>query len=308
VVTDSFRSIYALNTGLAEGTAVAVGRYPEDVYQGGNPWYLCTLAAAELLYDAVYQWNKIGSITIDSTSLSFFQDIYSSAATGTYASGSSTFSSIVSAVNTYADGYFSIVEKYTPTDGSLAEQFSKTDGSPLSASDLTWSFASLLTAAARRGSSVPASWGESDAASVPSVCEATSAIGPYATATNTTWPGSPTTTTTGSCSATPTAVSVTFEEIVTTEIGQDVYLSGSIDQLGSWETNDAVALSADEYTSADHLWFVNLSLPAGTTFQYKYIIKQSDGSITWEADPNHSYTVPALCGVTTATLDDEWQS
>jgi glucoamylase len=109
VVTDSFRSIYALNTGLAEGTAVAVGRYPEDVYQGGNPWYLCTLAAAELLYDAVYQWNKIGSITIDSTSLSFFQDIYSSAATGTYASGSSTFSSIVSAVNTYADGYFSIV-------------------------------------------------------------------------------------------------------------------------------------------------------------------------------------------------------
>lgn len=109
VVTDSFRSIYALNSGIAEGTAVSVGRYPEDVYQGGNPWYLCTLAAAELLYDAVYQWNKIGSITIDSTSLAFFQDVYPSAATGTYASGSSTFSSIVSAVQAYADGYFSIV-------------------------------------------------------------------------------------------------------------------------------------------------------------------------------------------------------
>lgn len=39
VVTDSFRSIYTINSGLAEGTAVAVGRYPEDSYQGGNPWY-----------------------------------------------------------------------------------------------------------------------------------------------------------------------------------------------------------------------------------------------------------------------------
>lgn len=38
VLTDSFRSIYAINSGVAEGTAIAVGRYPEDVYQGGNPW------------------------------------------------------------------------------------------------------------------------------------------------------------------------------------------------------------------------------------------------------------------------------
>lgn len=109
VVTDSFRSVYAINSGIAEGTAVAVGRYPEDVYQGGNPWYLATSAAAEQLYDAIYQWNKIGSITITDVSLSFFKDIYPSAAVGTYASGSSTFNAIISAVQTYADGYLSIV-------------------------------------------------------------------------------------------------------------------------------------------------------------------------------------------------------
>jgi hypothetical protein len=39
VVTDSFRSIYTINSGIVEGSAVAVGRYPEDSYQGGNPWY-----------------------------------------------------------------------------------------------------------------------------------------------------------------------------------------------------------------------------------------------------------------------------
>jgi len=33
VVTDSFRSIYTLNSGIAEGVAVSVGRYPEDSYQ-----------------------------------------------------------------------------------------------------------------------------------------------------------------------------------------------------------------------------------------------------------------------------------
>ena len=37
-VTDSFRSIYAINKAIPRGAAVAVGRYPEDIYRGGNPW------------------------------------------------------------------------------------------------------------------------------------------------------------------------------------------------------------------------------------------------------------------------------
>ena len=37
-VTDSFRSLYAVNSDRAQGAAVAVGRYTEDVYFGGNPW------------------------------------------------------------------------------------------------------------------------------------------------------------------------------------------------------------------------------------------------------------------------------
>lgn len=37
-VTDSFRSIYPINSGIPHGSAVAVGRYSEDVYMGGNPW------------------------------------------------------------------------------------------------------------------------------------------------------------------------------------------------------------------------------------------------------------------------------
>lgn len=100
--------MYSINSGIAQGQAVAVGRYPEDTYQGGNPWYLCTFAAAELLYDALYQWNRAGELTITDVSLAFFQDIYSDAAVGTYQSSSTTYSDIVAAVRTYADGYMDI--------------------------------------------------------------------------------------------------------------------------------------------------------------------------------------------------------
>lgn len=43
IVVDSFRSIYTVNSGKSAGSAVAIGRYPEDTYQGGNPWYVGTL-------------------------------------------------------------------------------------------------------------------------------------------------------------------------------------------------------------------------------------------------------------------------
>ncbi|KAK5149060.1 hypothetical protein LTR04_000139 [Oleoguttula sp. CCFEE 6159] len=81
---DSFRSIYPINAGKNSSAAVATGRYPEDSYYGGNPWYICTLNAAEVLYDAAAQFRRQGQLTIDSTSLSFFQQIYPSAAVGTY--------------------------------------------------------------------------------------------------------------------------------------------------------------------------------------------------------------------------------
>ncbi|KAF2494814.1 putative glucan 1,4-alpha-glucosidase [Lophium mytilinum] len=324
-VTDSFR-FYTINSGIAQGAAVAVGRYSEDSYYNGNPWYLNTLAAAEQLYDALYQYNKLGSITITSTSLAFWTDIYSSAAAGIYASPSSTFTDLTNALKTYADGYVAIVQKYTPSSGALAEQFSKSDGTPLSAADLTWSYAAFLTMVAARNNVMPASWGEPNASSVPAVCSATSATGPYSTATNTAWPtfsggtsATPTTTgtvtikptttatsTTTSACAAATSVAVTFDELATTTFGENVFIVGSISELGTWNTGSAVALSASKYTSSNPLWFVTISLPAGTTFEYKYLKKESDGSIIWESDPNRSYTVSSGC-VTAATESDSWR-
>ncbi|KAI0016653.1 glycoside hydrolase family 15 protein [Xylariomycetidae sp. FL0641] len=329
VVVDAFRSLYSINSGIPSGAAVSVGRYPEDVYYNGNPWYLNTLAAAEQLYDALYVWQTEGSIEVTSTSLPFFQALDSSFSAGTYGSDSSTYTDIYNTVFSYAEGFVDIVATYAMTNGSMSEQFDRDDGSPLSARDLTWSYASFLTAAARRAGIVPAGWAGTDsAASVPSVCSATSQAGTYSTATVTSFPPSQTpvtsatgtgtfttptvtvtptsgTTTTGCSEA--TAVAVTFNEKRATTYGETVKIVGAVDALGNWEPDDAIALNADGYTSDNPQWSGTITLPVGQVVEYKYILVETDGSVNWEADPNHTYTVPTVCQAS-ATVSNTWQS
>lgn len=211
---------------------------------------------------------------------------------------------LTAAIKTYADGYLAIVEKYTPSTGALAEQFSRATGGPLSDADLTWSYASFLTAVARRAGQVPASWDASSANAVPKACAATSANAPYATATNTVFP----TGQTSGSPACPTAssVAVTFNELESTTYGENVFVVGSVTQLGSWDPANTVPLQANGYSSAYPLWSVTVALPAGTTFQYKYLKKEVGGGVVWESDPNRQFTVPRSCATTT-TENDVWR-
>ncbi|KAH6622192.1 glucoamylase/glucan 1,4-alpha-glucosidase-like protein [Boeremia exigua] len=277
-VTDSFRSVYAINRGIAQGRAVAVGRYSEDVYYNGNPWYLTTLAAAEQLYSALYQWDKQASITVNSVSLGFFRDLVPSIAAGTYAKGSATYTTITSAVKTYADGYIAIVQKYTPSNGGLAEQFDKNNGAPLSAVDLTWSYAAFLTAVERRAGVVSPTWGEPSNNVPPTSCTGTPA-----------------------CNA-----KVTFNVRATTTFGDNIFVTGQLTELGNWSPNSARALSASKYTSSDPLWTADIDLPASTVFEYKYIRKTSAGAVVWESDPNRRFTTSAGCG-SSITVSDTWR-
>ncbi|KAM0283158.1 hypothetical protein ACHAQH_002640 [Verticillium albo-atrum] len=327
VVTDSFRSIYGINNGKAQGQAVAVGRYPEDSYYGGQPWYLNTFAAAEQLYDAIYVWKRSSSISVTSVSLPFFQALIPGISTGTYASGSTTYNNIISTVSTYADGYIDVAATYIPSGGNIAEQYNRNTGQPLSARDLTWSYASFLTVAQRRREVVGLGWANSAASVVPGTCFATSVQGSYTSATVTSFPANqtpgtgvptgtvtgtatvtaPATTTTAACVA-PANVDITFNARVVTQFGQTVKIVGNTAQLGNWNTANAIALSADQYTSSNPVWRVTLNLPAGQAIQYKYINVASNGAVTWEKDPNRSYTIPSDCGTTSATRADTWQA
>jgi alpha-amylase len=98
----------------------------------------------------------------------------------------------------------------------------------------------------------------------------------------------------------PGSLRMTFNENATTTFGQNVYVVGSIPALGNWAPGSAVALSSANYPT----WSATVALPTGTAFQYKYIKKNTDGSITWESDPNRSYTTGTGA---TGTINDTWR-
>ena len=39
-------------------------------------------------------------------------------------------------------------------------------------------------------------------------------------------------------------------------------------------------------------WFLNVSVPAGQTIQFKFLKIAANGTVTWENGSNHFYTVP----------------
>ncbi len=90
-----------------------------------------------------------------------------------------------------------------------------------------------------------------------------------------------------------------FNVYATTYWGQNVYVVGNVAQLGSWNTNQAVALSAAGYPT----WSGSVTLPASTSIEYKYIKKDGNGSVVWESGSNHVFTTPSSGSV---TRNDTW--
>lgn len=307
VYVDSFRSEYGINAGIAQGKAVAVGRYSEDVYYNGNPWYLANFAAAEQLYDAIYVWKTAGSLTITQLSLPFFKDLLPTITAGTYTpTSSTTLETILTAVSTYADGFLDIAAQHAGTNGALAEQYDRNNGSPLSAADLTWSYAAFLSAADRRAGIVPVTgWSAEKGNTLPAGgCERVQVAGTYAQATATAFPPSQTPNPAAepapvpfpSACADAAVVYVTFNGRVATEWGQTVKVVGNVAALGGWDVAKGVKLSASGYTSANPLWSITVPIKAGTAVQYKFVRVGADGKVQWESDPNRGFTVKADAG------------
>ncbi|MFI7056320.1 carbohydrate-binding module family 20 domain-containing protein [Streptosporangium canum] len=98
----------------------------------------------------------------------------------------------------------------------------------------------------------------------------------------------------------PGEVAASFNANVTTYYGQNVFVVGDVEELGGWDPAKAVALSPSSYP----VWKATVSLPAGTAVSYKYVKKNPDGSVTWESDPNRSFTTPSGGAV---TRDDTWR-
>ncbi|KAJ3186793.1 glycoside hydrolase 15 protein [Irineochytrium annulatum] len=167
----TFEAEYAVNRKVRVDVAGlplahAIGRYLGDVYDGsidfsngrvGNPWYLTTMAVAELYYKTATAYIREGSVSVTPLNRRFFLGPrpaglgLSRLGDGEYDSDSETFDKVVGALQSLGDSYARRVKHHSGEgELSLSEQFGREDGHPTGVKDLTWSYASLISAARAR--------------------------------------------------------------------------------------------------------------------------------------------------------------
>lgn len=157
-VLNSFRAMvsdmkyrYSINR-YRPGWGVAVGRYPEDIYDGygtteGNPWFICTATLAELMYRMVYKMNEYQEPVIITKDVrdfySQFMDIYEEDDTITIPYGSDEHHRLSLNLVSYADSFLEVVKDHVDDTGRMSEQFNKYSGYMQGAEDLTWSYSAV---------------------------------------------------------------------------------------------------------------------------------------------------------------------
>ncbi|MFD9126479.1 CBM20 domain-containing protein [Kitasatospora sp. NPDC059571] len=93
-----------------------------------------------------------------------------------------------------------------------------------------------------------------------------------------------------------------FSAKADTIYGQSLYVTGNLAELGAWDPAKAIPLTTSRRVYPQ--WTGFASLPPNTAVAYKYLKRNPDGSVAWEAGPNHTATTPPTG---TFTINDTWQ-
>jgi alpha-amylase len=94
---------------------------------------------------------------------------------------------------------------------------------------------------------------------------------------------------------------VTFQiDNATTSWGQNLYVVGDAQQLGSWSSSGAVQLQPTSYPT----WTGTVFVPRNQTINFKFIKKDGSGNVTWEGGGNNVFTVP---NAATSSVSDSWR-
>jgi glucoamylase len=133
---DLFDKRYAINRGRPPERGPALGRYANDAYYGGNPWYLATLAAAEFYFRLAIALQSGAEMLATSENARFRERLGDE--------------SPAKAALERGDTFMRTVQAFTPASGDLSEQFDRATGVQISARHLAWSYAAFITAAASR--------------------------------------------------------------------------------------------------------------------------------------------------------------
>jgi glucoamylase len=140
---DMFDAGYAINRERPPDLGPAMGRYANDVYFGGNPWYLATLAAAEFYFRLAIALLSGAEMATTDENARFRRRLIA-------ADGAQRSQAFAAAAFERGDTFMRTVQAYTPASGDLSEQFDRTTGAQTSAKHLAWSYAAFITAAASR--------------------------------------------------------------------------------------------------------------------------------------------------------------
>ena len=163
-----FGVIHPINQRTTDGGGISlapgIGRYPEDRYDGngtseGHGWFLATAALAEVHYRAALHFAANGHIEINKTNAPFFRSLPKVEGESevlqvadieqglTLRPSQAKFKATLRAMLLAGDQYLARIRHHASSSGSIAEQFDRHTGFMRGARDLTWSFASLITAA-----------------------------------------------------------------------------------------------------------------------------------------------------------------
>ncbi|PWN49852.1 hypothetical protein IE53DRAFT_300218, partial [Violaceomyces palustris] len=154
-ITEIFSRIYPINSGRDARNGVACGRYPEDSYDGvdtsiGHPWFLTTHTMAEVLHLAAERFALVGFIKVSVKSRHFYSRFVDDCDVGSLHVGERRFEEILKGIRRMADGFLKVSREYADTNGKMSEQFNRFHGKMRGARELTWSYASFLTASDAR--------------------------------------------------------------------------------------------------------------------------------------------------------------
>jgi glucoamylase len=124
---------------------VLIGRYDGDHYAGGNPWHLLTASLAQILYRGATQSLNAhlnNSTSLDAAGVDAWKEVLG-------ISQDVELSGLAQSMAGAGDGVLTRLKKHVSGDNNnlhMAEQLDRNTGVPMSAKDLTWSYANVLSA------------------------------------------------------------------------------------------------------------------------------------------------------------------
>lgn len=135
-----------------DNVGTALGRYPEDVYDGvgtshGNPWFIATLSASEVLYKWICKYTRTrADIVINDLNIAFFKPHDAQLSNEPLGKKkivipykSERYQRLLISIFKYADSFVASVKVHVNhSDGTMLEQFDRWTGYMRGAKELTW--------------------------------------------------------------------------------------------------------------------------------------------------------------------------